>query len=89
VLNAGKEHIIGRSEQCQVQLKDRTVSGQHAKVTKKGQKWVLEDKSSKQGTWLNLSNTYFELTNRVNAALKLSQGQVIGTSLYRFEVISA
>jgi hypothetical protein len=86
---SGEPSIIGRSEECQVRLKDKTVSGGHAEINGRAGKWILKDLGSKQGTWVNLSNSSNAKMGEVNPPRRLNVGEVIGTTFYRFEVISA
>ncbi len=46
------ELIIGRGEDCQIQIDDRQVSRHHARLIQKNGKVVLEDLGSKNGTFL-------------------------------------
>ena len=46
------ETIIGRGRACLVRLEDRRVSGEHAQLTWTGDRWVLLDLGSRNGTWL-------------------------------------
>lgn len=47
------ELVIGRGEDCEIQIDDRQVSRRHAKITFKGGKVYLEDLSSKNGTFIS------------------------------------
>jgi len=46
------ELIIGRGEDCQIQIDDRQVSRHHARITSVDGKMMLEDLASKNGTFL-------------------------------------
>ncbi len=49
-----EEHsLIGRSPDCQVVVPLTSVSRQHARITRRGGRHVLEDLDSRGGTWLN------------------------------------
>ena len=50
----GKETIIiGRHQSCDIILSDRRVSRFHARITRQGRQYVLEDLGSKNGTFVN------------------------------------
>lgn len=44
---------IGRQSTCHVCLQDSSVSRQHARIIREGDKFVLEDLDSHNGTWVN------------------------------------
>ncbi|PKN89772.1 MAG: hypothetical protein CVU45_05955, partial [Chloroflexi bacterium HGW-Chloroflexi-7] len=46
------ELIIGRGDDCQIQIDDRQVSRHHARITSVDGKMMLEDLASKNGTFL-------------------------------------
>ncbi len=45
--------VIGRSEDCDLQISDPSVSGRHAKLSWRGQKILVEDLGSANGTWID------------------------------------
>ncbi|MBA3075689.1 MAG: FHA domain-containing protein [Anaerolineae bacterium] len=47
------ELIIGRGEDCQIQIDDRQVSRHHARISQVDGKMILEDLASKNGTFLS------------------------------------
>jgi hypothetical protein len=47
------EFTIGRDERCNLVISDRQVSRQHARIWLEGDRYLLEDLSSKNGTFLN------------------------------------
>lgn len=49
----GEETILGRHPDCQLQINSNMVSRKHARVLKNGDKFVLEDLGSGNGTFLN------------------------------------
>jgi pSer/pThr/pTyr-binding forkhead associated (FHA) protein len=52
-LDRNKELIIGRDEECDIQLTDRQVSRRHARIAWNGSAYQVEDLGSKNGTHLN------------------------------------
>ncbi len=62
--------IIGRSNSCDIKLRDPSVSSRHAKVTKLGSGWFIEDIGSSNGTKVNARIV-------TNAKRKLSDGDII------------
>lgn len=59
---------IGRSPQCDVFLNDMTVSREHAALVPDGGGYLIEDKNSYNGVWVN---------NRSVDSLRLASGDVI------------
>ncbi len=47
------EHIIGRRSDCQIFVPDMRVSRQHARITRDGVAWAVEDLGSNNGTFVN------------------------------------
>jgi pSer/pThr/pTyr-binding forkhead associated (FHA) protein len=45
--------LIGRSPDCDVVLRNATVSRRHAEIRNEGEQWVVEDLGSKHGTGVN------------------------------------
>lgn len=45
--------VVGRSEDCDLQLSDPSVSGRHAKLSWRGQSILVEDLGSANGTWVD------------------------------------
>ncbi len=45
--------LIGRSPHCDIVLSDSFLSGEHARLERRGQVWVLTDLNSTNGTFLN------------------------------------
>ncbi len=50
---AGAETVIGRHPECTFQINSNMVSRKHAKVTKSGETFVVEDLGSGNGTFVN------------------------------------
>ena len=71
---------IGRRSACDVVLKDDSVSGQHARLRRRGGRWEIEDLRSTNGTFVN--------GERVDGAAPLRPGDVIavGTSRWQLEM---
>jgi len=49
----GRETLLGRHPQCQVVLRDSTVSRRHARITKDGNHYYVDDMGSQHGTRVN------------------------------------
>ena len=47
------EYVIGRRSDCQIFVPDMRVSRQHARLTRSGESWSLEDLGSNNGTYIN------------------------------------
>jgi serine phosphatase RsbU (regulator of sigma subunit)/pSer/pThr/pTyr-binding forkhead associated (FHA) protein len=46
------EHVIGRRSDCQIFVPDMRVSRQHARLTRRGDGWAVEDLGSDNGTFV-------------------------------------
>ncbi|MBW1669729.1 MAG: FHA domain-containing protein [Deltaproteobacteria bacterium] len=49
----GQTVFIGRSPANDIQMRDKTISRQHLKIVRKGDKYFVEDLQSKNGTYVN------------------------------------
>lgn len=75
---AGEDKLlIGRSEECDLVIRDKQVSGKHLELRKKGDDWEFRDTNSRNGTYLN---------GELCGGSLLSSGDelVIGHSIIRF-----
>ena len=63
------EVVIGRTQTCEIQLDDKTVSGRHARLAYHHGQWWLEDLVSTNGTFLN--------GEPVTTPVVLTQGDVL------------
>lgn len=72
----GPEHVIGRAEGDLLLSEDPTVSTRHARVTRQGDAWALEDMGSANGVW-----------TRVHEPRTLTGGEMfrVGRQFFRFE----
>lgn len=75
----GDETIIGRLPECDVQLNTNTVSRKHAKVTREGGQYFVEDLGSGNGTFVNGQ----QIKERV--AISNQDRVKLGPMLLRFE----
>ncbi len=66
---------IGRSPECGIFLDDVTVSRRHAVLEQRGERWVIEDQGSLNGTFVN--------RRRVESA-ELEDGDELQIGKYRF-----
>jgi len=49
----GESISIGRGSDNDIQIKDPSVSRKHAKISRKGKKYLIEDLKSQNGIWIN------------------------------------
>lgn len=80
---AGPSVTIGRSPTNDIVVRDDGVSARHARLESHGDRWVLADVGSRNGTRLN--------GRAVNGPAPLSHGDEIGLGelLWRFEIATA
>lgn len=52
-LREKQQIVIGRSEQCDIQLTEAVISSVHCQITRQGEALFLEDLGSRNGTYLN------------------------------------
>jgi ABC-type multidrug transport system ATPase subunit len=63
-LDSGQEYRIGRDERADIPLADARVSWEHAVIRAEGPVWVLEDRGSRNGTFLGSERvTRLEITS--------------------------
>ncbi len=63
-LDSGQEYRIGRDERADIPLIDARVSWEHAVIRAEGPVWVLEDRGSRNGTFLGSERiTRLEITS--------------------------
>lgn len=86
-LNAGAEYRIGRNVDSDFELADARVSWDHAVLYAEGPTWVLEDRSSRNGTYLGTERiTRHEITGPCVVHFGSAQdGQVLRFELQAFE----
>ena len=62
-LDSGQEYRIGRDDRAEIPLADARVSWEHAVIRAEGPVWVLEDRGSRNGTFLGSERiTRLEIT---------------------------
>jgi len=71
---AGESTTIGRSPECGIFLDDVTVSRKHAVLRQDGERWLIEDQGSLNGTFVN--------RERVDSA-QLADGDELQIGKYR------
>jgi pSer/pThr/pTyr-binding forkhead associated (FHA) protein len=73
------EMIIGRGKQCQLIVDDKKASRKNTKITREGNRFIVEDLNSSNGTYVN--------QEKINGPHELSGGDVIriGQVELRFE----
>jgi DNA-binding NtrC family response regulator len=79
--------VIGRSRNCHVVLGDPRVSGRHAEIAWDGERIVVRDLSSRNGTWLDRGDTSRRLDPGEPVELQPGDRVLIGP--YRFAPASA
>jgi pSer/pThr/pTyr-binding forkhead associated (FHA) protein len=52
-LAAGREIVVGRREDCDVQIRDEGVSRRHAVIEVRGEGAIVRDLGSANGTWVD------------------------------------
>jgi ABC-type multidrug transport system ATPase subunit/pSer/pThr/pTyr-binding forkhead associated (FHA) protein len=86
-LDAGTEYHVGRNPSSDFELADARVSWDHAVIYTQGPVWVLEDRSSRNGTYLGAERiTRHEITGPCVVHFGNAQdGQVLRFELQPFE----
>lgn len=68
-----EEMILGRDDSADIVVPDRKISRQHVVFKRKGDKYIIEDMNSRNGTWVN--------GNRLEGIMQLSDGDEIHIAL--------
>ncbi|HZB79306.1 MAG TPA: FHA domain-containing protein [Actinomycetota bacterium] len=68
-IDLGNELTIGRAEACGLRLDDTYVSQMHARIFSKGERYVVEDLGSTNGTYLN--------RHRISSPTELQRGDQV------------
>lgn len=72
------EYSVGRAEDNTVRLTERNISRRHARLIRRGDRWVLQDNKSYNGCYVN--------GQRLGEPQELSHGDLIQLGDYRLEV---
>lgn len=72
--------ILGRRETCDICLKDSGVSRKHAVITRSGERYIISDQSSTNGTYVNGE----KISRRV---LEPGDEIMLGNSVFTFKVV--
>lgn len=67
--------VIGRSSKCAIQIADGTVSKEHAEVTRQGERWMIHDLGSRNGTRVNGADALRPLS--IRAGDRVEVGHVL------------
>ncbi len=76
-LDSDKSYIIGRSPHNDIQINDRCASRHHLKILKKGEKYLLTDLNSENGTFANGKNIEPGVEVEVNEGTPIVIGMTI------------
>lgn len=68
------EILIGRDEQCQIKLPSRWISRVHVRLTRKGDRFEVEDAGSKNGLYINGERVYKSQVLEDGDKLQLAPG---------------
>jgi len=66
--NANNNWSLGRQRDCDVMIDDQAVSRQHCQITKRGDRWQIDDMNSRNGTYVNdleITMTYLSTGDRI------------------------
>ncbi|MFC1833342.1 adenylate/guanylate cyclase domain-containing protein [Thermodesulfobacteriota bacterium] len=72
---SGDQAVVGRHESCDLCLVDNMVSRDHCLITREGQRFVIKDLGSQNGTWVN--------GRRVKNRRRIKRGDVIQVGPFR------
>lgn len=76
--NLNESLVIGRSQDCHIQLDDGTVSGEHAKIYASDDYYIAEDLNSTNGISVN---------GKKAASIRLAQGDILTVGIHEFEFL--
>ena len=69
-------YVIGRRSDCQIFVPDMRVSRQHARLSREGDGWVLEDLGSNNGTFLNGQKVQYATTLRHEDEILIANNRI-------------
>jgi len=72
----GRETLVGRHPHCQITLRDSTISRRHARITKDGDHFYVDDVGSQHGTRLNGEPIRFPVRLADGDEIQLSQVRI-------------
>ncbi len=70
--------VFGRHPECEKVLSNPSVSSRHARLTRRGNGFLLEDLGSSNGTYVN--------GKRIDSATNVKAGDIIGLGTYTFKI---
>jgi len=73
----GDEALIGKDDTCEVKITDAGVSRKHAKLTRKGDNWIVEDLGSSNNTYVNFKKLVSGETAEVGDRAILFVGRTV------------
>ena len=65
---------VGRAEDNDIQIKDRSISRKHVKIIEKNCKFFIEDLGSENGTWINGKPINLVMSLKRKKGLQLALG---------------
>ncbi|MCC6213625.1 MAG: FHA domain-containing protein [Polyangiaceae bacterium] len=74
-----EEYGVGRAEENTIRLTERNISRKHARLRQRDGAWVIDDRESYNGVWVN--------GVRISGPERLSDGDLVQLGDYRLEVI--
>lgn len=75
------ETVIGRGEDCGLRLDDVAISRRHARIFRSGDRWLVEDLQSQNGTFVDAERLREPRALHDGARLQLGRGTVFRVSL--------
>lgn len=77
---------IGRNDECDVIINDRTVSRKHCIISKREGKWIISDLNSSNGTFILVSTLFGKKWKKIQSE-KLKSGTKIkiGNNIFIFK----
>lgn len=74
---AGGSLTLGRSPDCTLQLHDKFLSRKHIELRDEGERWVLLDCGSANGTWLNGIPVRSPMTLRPGDSIRIGETEIL------------
>ena len=73
----GPNVSIGRASECSIPIKDRFLSRKHAEIITSGERWILKDLGSVNGTYVNGSRVVKDVVLKAGDRIRMGDSEIV------------